>query len=73
MNNIKLINVTFPVNGNNHCCFAEYGGWVDTKTTKVGEGEDKEELFLGTVLVGEVIDHDLLRLFRPKYFFVFVQ
>lgn len=55
MSDIKLIDVNFTVNGNNHCCFAEYGRWVDTKITKVGEGEDAEELFLGTVEVGTVI------------------
>lgn len=55
MNDIKLIDVRFSVNSNNHCCFAEYGRWVDTKITRVGEGEDAEELFLGTVPVGEVI------------------
>ncbi len=55
MNSIKLTEITFPFNGNNCCCFDEYGRWVDAKTTKVGEGEDAEELFLGTVEVGETI------------------
>lgn len=53
--NTKLIDVSFPLTHSNHCCFGEYNKWVDTKTTKVGEGEDTEELFLGTVETGTVI------------------
>lgn len=37
------------------CCLATFTEWSDAHATKVGEGEDAEQLFLGEVETGEHI------------------
>ena len=54
--NIKLTDISFSVTQNNgQCCLNEYANWVESKVTRVGEGEDAEELFIGEVEVGTVL------------------
>ena len=54
--NIKLNDVRFPTNLNSaRCCLTAFTQWLDTVVTKVGEGEDAEDLFIGDIEVGTII------------------
>ena len=57
--NIKLTEINFSITPKNgRCCLDAYAKWVESKVTRVGEGEDAEELFIGEVEVGTVIHCD---------------
>jgi len=54
--NIKLNDISFSIGGgNNQCCLKHFADWVESKVTRVGEGDEAEELFLGEVEVGTVL------------------
>ena len=54
--NIKLLDVRFPIKGNDaRCCLNTFTDWLDTVVIKVGEGENITQLFIGDVEVGTVI------------------
>ena len=54
--NIKLTDISFSLSPkNDRCCLNAFTAWSESKVTRVGEGEDAEELFLGEVEVGTVI------------------
>jgi hypothetical protein len=53
---IKLTDISFTINSHtDRCCLAAFTAWCESKVTKVGEGEDAEELWVGEIEVGTVI------------------
>jgi hypothetical protein len=54
--NIKLTDISFCITPHTQrCCLAAFTDWSQSKVTRVGEGEDAEELWIGEVPSGEVL------------------
>jgi hypothetical protein len=53
---IKLTDINFcSTSRTDRCCLTAFTDWCQSKVTRVGEGEDAEELWLGEVETGTAI------------------